>query len=258
MLPNDRFAYSSPFRDIHPLEKGIFSCLFLGFSLVTENEVSLLFIFLLMSAVIILRVKVSIVFYLKLLLLPFLFLLMSILTILISFAPVNMEIGSTILNVEIGKWQMYMSLGNLKRGMDVFFSVLAGISCMYFLILSTPIGQLIWLLKKIHLPDLFIELFILIYRFIFILMKNMNEIRTAQTSRLGYNGLKQSFLSLGQLVMGVFLKSMRTAKEAQIAVESRGNGGAIVIADLNLPFRRKNWVKICCTFFALCFITFVF
>lgn len=258
MFLNDRIAYLSPFREVHPFEKGVFTFLFLVFSLATENVASQVLIFLLMSVVIIFGVKVSLVLYLRLLSLPFVFLLTSIITILFSFAPLEIELGSSILNFEIGNWQIYMSSGNLYRGIDLFFSVLAGISCMYFFILSTPMVQIIWLFKKIHLPTLFIELFIFIYRYIFILMKSMNEMKIAQTSRLGYDGFKQSFLSLGQLVLGVFIKSMKSAKEAQISVDSRGNGGTIVIEELNLPYRKENWVKIGCFFFAIFIINIVF
>lgn len=146
----------------------------------------------------------------------------------------------------------------MTRGIELLFSVLASISCMYFLILTTPIHQMIWLMQKMRLPHLFIELFMLVYRFIFILMKHMQEIRTAQVSRLGYDGFRKSFLSLGNLILGIFIKSMRTAKEVQIASDSRVGSEGMSDIEMNLPFKHSNWFLIFAAFLLLSIVNAIF
>lgn len=257
MLPIDHIAYINAYKNIHPVEKGIFSFSFLFFCILFKDPVSAVIVFLLMSMAIVKGAKVPFRYYLTMLFFPFVFLFLSVITILISVAPANVELEDLLLSMMIGNWQWYISTGNLQRVIQLLFSVLAGISCMYFFILTTPIQQIIWLLQKVKLPSLFIELFVLTYRFIFVLMKSMNEIRTAQVSRLGYRRYRQSITSLGQLIIGVLLKSVKGAKEFQMATDARGNGEMLEV-EINLSYNRRNWLTISSLFLLLCMMTVIF
>lgn len=257
MLPIDQMSYINAFRNVHPVEKGIFSFSFLFFSLLFKDVVSAVMVFWLMSVAIVMGAKVPSNYYLKMLFLPFFFLLLSIITILLSVAPANLELENLLFRMIVGKWQLYISRESLQQVGQIIVSVLAGISCMYFFILTTPIQQIIWLLQKVKLPKLFIELFALTYRFIFILMKCMNEIRTAQTSRLGYESYIQSFTSVGQLVVGVLHKSMKAVREFQLTIDSRGDGEFQEV-EINQPYQRRNWIIIGSLFLFLCIITAIF
>jgi cobalt/nickel transport system permease protein len=74
-------------------------------------------------------------------------------------------------------------------------------------------------------PGIFVELMELIYRFIFIIWDEAGRIYTAQSSRLGYSGFKNSMLSLGELVTTVFIRALRRVDRISVALESRGFEG---------------------------------
>lgn len=251
-------AYCNALRHVHPLEKGSFAASLLFLSLLLKNPASSILVFALMSMVLLIGAKIPLFYYLKLLLFPFFFLLASILVILFSVTPIDLKVLDVLTQVEIGNWRIYISSGNAERVSELFLSAMAGISCMYFFILTTPIQQMIWLLQKIRLPSLFIELFVIIYRFIFVLMNNMNEVRIAQTSRLGYRGMKRSFSSLAQLITSIFIKSLKTAQDVQRAIDSRGNNGDFHEVEVQQSYNKRNWLGIGCFVIIVSIVTFVF
>ncbi|ERM90801.1 hypothetical protein O163_14010 [Caldanaerobacter subterraneus subsp. yonseiensis KB-1] len=76
---------------------------------------------------------------------------------------------------------------------------------------------------------MFLELLQLVYRFIFVLLKEAEEIYISQEVRLGYKGIKNSFKSLGILTYSLFLKSYKYFQDLYIALESRLYTGDIKI-----------------------------
>lgn len=244
MMSIDQMAYMNAWRHIHPAEKGIFAGSFLCFSLFIKTPASALFIFLLMSVAVTAGARVPAGYYIKMLLLPFTFLAMSVVMILFSFAPAAENTANTIVQFTFGSWQIFITESSVKQVSALLLSVMAGISCMYFLILTTPIQQIIWLMQKMKLPSLFIELFAVTYRFIFVLLHTVNQVFTAQVSRLGYSGMKRGFSSSAQLVVSVLFKSMKTAQETQRAMDSRGNSGEFYGAKIHAAANKRNWLRI--------------
>ena len=109
----------------------------------------------------------------------------------------------------------------------LFFRALGAVGAMYFLALNTPVTDLTMCLGRLHVPRLLVELMELIYRFIFVLSETAGSIRTAQASRLGYQGLRRSLSSLGTMASLVFLRAWRRADRIYAALESRGYAGSL-------------------------------
>lgn len=251
MLQINQYAYMNAYRDIHPIEKGLFAILFLLFCLFTKNVAVALFTFFVMSTVIVLGAKIPLTYYLKILLLPFFFLLTSVLVIPISIVPANMDLLDSVLSTKMGPWQLYISRAKYEMVIELIFTVIASVSCMYFFILTTPIQQIVWLFQRLKLPALFIELFLFTYRFIFVLLEKTVEIRYAQTSRLGYQTYRNAISSLGQLLVSLFIKSMKSAKELHMTLETRGNGKDIFDDVITETYKLSNWVLLACSFLLL-------
>ena len=243
MMSIDQMAYSSAWKHVHPAEKGIFAGSFLCFSLFVKTPAGALFIFLLMSIAVTAGARVPVAYYIKMLLLPFAFLAMSVVMILFSFAPAAENVPNPIVHFTLGGWQIFIIESSVKQVWALLLSVMAGISCMYFLILTTPIQKIIWLMQKMKLPSLFIELFAVTYRFIFVLMHTVNQVFTAQVSRLGYSGMKRSFSSSAQLIVSVLFKSMKTAQDTQRAMDSRGSSGEFYEVEMHQTANKRNWLR---------------
>ena len=115
----------------------------------------------------------------------------------------------------------------LAAAAALFFRALGAVGAMYFLALNTPVTDLTMCLGRLHVPRLLVELMELIYRFIFVLSETAGSIRTAQASRLGYQGLRRSLSSLGTMASLVFLRAWRRADRIYAALESRGYTGSL-------------------------------
>jgi cobalt/nickel transport system permease protein len=244
MLKIDDYAYSNALRIVHPVEKVGFAFSFLLFTIMTKNFLIACITFIVMSIAIVFAAKVPLVHYVKLLLLPSFFLFSSLIAILVSIAPTNGESLHAIWHVEFGTWKIYISLYNVKQAYHLGATVLASVSCLYFLILTTPFHQLMWVLQKIKVPILLIDLIGLTYRFIFVLLDKMHEIYLAQSSRLGYRNYRVWISSIAQLIVSLFIKSIHSARDLQIAIDSRGGDERLYEIDLSMKYNRLHCASI--------------
>ena len=244
MLNIDQYAYINALRDVHPMEKAVFSFSLLFFSLLSKNGWISLIIFLLITFMIVTKAQISLHFYVKLLLVPFFFLLTSVVVILVSIVPIEQKIVHSLWQFELGNWKLFVSSTSMNKGIEMIYSVIASVSCMYFLILTTPISQLIWLLQKLKIPALFIELAVYTYHFIFVLLDKAHEIYVAQTMRLGYLNYRMGITSFGQLIVSLLLKTISSMKEFQIALDCRGGEQGLYEVELTQTYKKEHWLGI--------------
>lgn len=92
----------------------------------------------------------------------------------------------------------------LNNALILFLRAMSALGCLYFLTLTTPMDQQLYIMRKLHLPAYFLDLYALTYRFIFILLDESIEIYRAQELRFGYNNLKNSYSSLSILIRVLF------------------------------------------------------
>ncbi|WP_158553575.1 cobalt ECF transporter T component CbiQ [Peribacillus saganii] len=257
MLLIDKYAYITLFKDVHPVEKGVFAFSLLLFCIVTKNLYVGLFTFSIMSTAIVMGAKIPLRYYTQMLKLPAFFLLTSALAMLVSFAPADVALSGYAVKSEVGRWQIYITVDNVKRVVGLVISVFASVSCMYFFILTTPAQQMAWLMHKLRIPALFIDLSLSTYRFIFILLQTVYEIRLSQASRLGYKSFRSTIISLGQLASVLFIKTMKSAEEVNIAMATRGNDESVYQTHMNLRFRSLHWAVITLAGAFQCLLLFI-
>lgn len=211
MLMFDKYAYINPMKEQHPVEKIFFS---IG-SLVTvisvqSNWISLV-VFLVMSAVLLLKAKIPPGFYGKILMLPFIFLLMSMIAILIEFSaitPVN-----TVISISWPYGTIFITPFGLERATALFLTSFSATSCLYFLILTTPLDELMVVAKKCKVPVILIELFAYIYRFIFLMLGISQQIHVAQQARLGHGTWRMRFNSFAMLLSSLLTQMLQQSTQ---------------------------------------------
>jgi cobalt/nickel transport system permease protein len=139
MLKIDGFAYTNRLRQVHPLEKAAFAFitmfLCLGFSLPVISCI----VILLMAFATVGLARIPVIVYIKLMLLPFLFLLIGVITIAVSVSTQSLEAGQlagiTISGITVG-----LTYNGLITAGGLFFKSLGAVSCLYFLSLTTKIS----------------------------------------------------------------------------------------------------------------------
>lgn len=163
--------------------------------------------------------------YLSLLGLPAVFLLLSVLTLLWDFYPQFPQEAVVSLPL-FGGWMAVVPAAQ-SQGMMVLSRALGAVSCLYFLSLSTPLPELLEVLRRVRIPSIVIELAVLIYRYIFLLLATFRDMRDSAASRLGYRGLKRSLRTTGLVYGGLLAGSFRRAGACFDAMESRCYTGQI-------------------------------
>jgi cobalt/nickel transport system permease protein len=244
MLLIDKYAYINRLKTIHPVEKITLALFLLLITLLMKDKIVSLIIFSLMSTFTIFAAKIPFSYYIKLLLLPSIFLLSGTLTILFSFAKKDAILPPVFGSIEFGNWQVFILVSNLNTVISLLFVVLSSISCLYFLTLTTPVQEILQVLRKLKVPQLLIEITELTYRFIFVFLESALKIYQAQNSRLGYRTFKLWLHSLGLLISSLFTTVFQRAKELTIAMDSRGYAEDILYLDNHYQYSATNWLMI--------------
>lgn len=117
--------------------------------------------------------------------------------------------------------------GNITLILNIILKAISAASAMYLVTLSTPAGEIIAMLKKLHLPGIFIELMYLTYRYIFILSDEVHKMRNAGVSRLGYINFRTSCKSFSMMLASLLIISLKNSRNYYNAMEARCYNGSL-------------------------------
>ena len=236
-MGTDRYAYQSRLRRVSPMPKLLLTAVSLVLCLCCDSIAVGLATLAGMGVLTRLLGGLSPRVYLHFLKIPLAFLLIGSITILIHSYP---EGPAVLAAVPVGGRLWGFDAAALRQASTLFCKAMGAVACMYFLTLNTPVTDVTMALEKLRVPRLLVELMELIYRFIFVLSETASNIRIAQESRLGYQGLGRSLSSLGTLISVVFLRAWRKADRVYTALESRGYANRL--ATLSGDYRPGRWL----------------
>ena len=216
----DGYAHSNGIRYVNTYFKVLFAIITMLVSLVSTSPVVPLLIFLTLTFLIIFKVKIPYKFYLKFLLVPFVFALITFIYMAIFFG-----VGTHIL--ELGIFNLGITSDGFDTGFLVFARIMGGFSCLAFLALSTPMTEIFSVLKDIKIPQIVLEIAMLMYRYIFVFLDEAINMYHSQETRLGYSSLKKTYKSMGMLASNLFIKTWMKGEQTYMAMESRCYDGSI-------------------------------
>ena len=226
----DDYALMSPLRQQNNWLKLAIVLFGLLVGISSTSPVPSLFIALCMSFTTIALGKAPLKLYLKLLLAPVGFAVVGIL--IIAFFSGS---GQELLSFKFLGYPLSVRKDGLELALLVLARSISGMCCLYFLALTTPIIELFALLKASRLPESFIELSMLIYRYIFVFLDMALSIRYAQTVRLGYSSFSRSLHSLGMLGSTLFIRSWEQGDKLFLAMNSRCYDGKMTLFEVHRP-----------------------
>jgi cobalt ECF transporter T component CbiQ len=220
MFAIDEIAYSSPFRDWSPLGKFALALSLLISSLLASSIVVPFLVFLVGFCLLFYSTKLRLPKVIVLALVDGLGIFL-IGAIVIAFVTT----GDHLLTVNLGFAVLNFSKQGVDLGMLVFMRAVAGVTVMLFFATSTPIPHLANALRQAKIPAEIVELTILIYRYSFLLIEQLDTMYVAAQSRLGFRGTKNKFRTTAKLLVGVFIRSMDMAERSQVALNCRSFRG---------------------------------
>lgn len=222
MLIIDRFAYTNKISNSSPYAKTAVSLALIVLSIINSNIYVLCAMIVGIALTTILGTGIPKKSYAKMIAAPAIYLIISIFAIIFTFGfsdSVQTENFVYLKQFELLNFYIGLAEGSVKNGLILGLRSLSGIASMYFLILTTPCSQQIKVMKKAKLPVVFIELYVLTYRFIAIFFEEIILIHTAQKIRFGYNNYKNSMNSLAILIKILFVRIMIRFKDMESILE---------------------------------------
>lgn len=223
-LQLDTLAYTNHLRKIPPTHKIIFAFATLLIALLTHPLVQIL-LSLWMGLWIVVYAKIPLRIYLRLLIFASFFWWTSLpaLTInivkLANFSQIQRDL---LYGFKFGFYYIYISHSGSIQALAIFCRAFAAISCLYFLMLTVPFTEILQTLRSLKFPAILTDLLLLMYRFIFILLKTANELWTAQNSRCGYRTWKIGMRSLAILIGKLLQRTLQQYHRFGLGLAARG------------------------------------
>ena len=126
------------------------------------------------------------------------------------------------------------------RGVLLGSRVLGAVSVMLLLSSVTPAYKIFGALRWFHVPEGWVEIALLVYRYTFVLLDQTADIASAQRVRLGYSSLGRSLSSAGVLAGTVVARSMDQAMRTYEAMTLRGYQGRLPMGPL-AELKARDW-----------------
>ncbi len=104
---------------------------------------------------------------------------------------------------------------------------LGALAALLFLVLTTPLIDLIALLRRLKTPEILLEIMVLCYRMLFVFSAAVHATLTAQSARLGYSTSRLALRSLGSLVACLTLQIWQRSHSLHLAAQARNNDGPL-------------------------------
>lgn len=217
------YSYNSKINSWNPHLKFWYSMVLIVLGIILSNIYVSISIVFICGFITIFLGKISLKKYIDFFKVPIIFLLISVAIININFSK-NI---TDFYYFNIGDLYIYTTDENIKKSCILFWRALSGVSSMYLLALSTPLNEIIYVMKKARTPKIIIELMYLVYRFIFIMRDSYKSMRKSIESRLGFRDYRISLLSFGKIISNILIVSLRKSNSFYDAMESRCYRGEI-------------------------------
>ena len=147
--------------------------------------------------------------------------------------------GAAMLTVQIDATGLSLAPNGFAMAAGLVARSTAGLTCLLFLALTTPVTDLLAGLRRLGLPAEVAEVALLTYRFLFLLADTAMAMDAAQAARLGHDGARRRLRSLGVLAANLLPRAMDRARRLEIGLAARGWEGEMRV----LPQQAKLSVR---------------
>ena len=212
----DEYAQANALRDFDTRFKLLLGAGAILICVFSENPFAPLFIAFSMVLITVGIARIPVRIYLLTLIGPLTFAILSAFVILLITGGVY-----TAFWISLGGYNFSVTTEALHLASLVLARTLGGMCGLFFIAFSTPVVELFSVMRSLHLPREFIDLSMLIYRFIFILLGEAIAIRNAQLMRHGYSGFRNSLRSFSLLSSMLFIRAWDRGDGLLTAMDSR-------------------------------------
>lgn len=110
----------------------------------------------------------------------------------------------------------------LYMGFAAGLRVLAEMSWMAALILTTGFTDILAALRWYRVPEVVVDLLAAMYRYVFLLFDEYQTMRAAARSRGGYQDYRTGMATMGLILSQIFMRALERAERVEMAMRVRG------------------------------------
>ncbi len=141
-----------------------------------------------------------------------------------------------LFNIDISGVSLTGYRDGLMEGLLIVSRIIAAVALIAVLGFSTSFTEFMAGLSWLKVPQVFIEVLMFAYRYIFLFIEEASVIYNAQKNRLGYSSVRRGLTSFGILAGSLTLRAFEHSQNTTIAMVQRGYDGNIPIMK-HRPFR---------------------
>jgi cobalt/nickel transport system permease protein len=212
----DAIAHSNALRHIDTRLKVIFAITTLLITVASTSPIPPFLAFLITTIMILFAAKIKLRIYFLLLLTPLFFGLISLLLMSFFFGYTD----SPLYSFEILSHIFVVQREGANMGLLVASRTLAGSGCLFFLALTTPVTELFTGLRWLRIPEVVIELAMIIYRYIFVFLEEAERMWLASKMR-GVGNFRTKIEVFSMLICTLFLRTIHQGEKLFVAMNSR-------------------------------------
>lgn len=138
----------------------------------------------------------------------------------------------------------YGMIDGLARGLLIMGKVAGAVSLIIFLSMTTPVNKLLNAARWFKVPNTWVEIAMLSYRYSFVLLEDAITIRNAQKVRLGYSGLARSLRSFGELMGSTVIRVYDRSIAVYESMMLRGYDGTMRNAVWEEKFNANDLIAV--------------
>jgi cobalt/nickel transport system permease protein len=221
----EQSAYANRWRRVSPAAKGIFTLCGMAAAFAAATPAAACVVAAVLCAVTVLGAGIPPERYLRVAAPALLFLAASALTLAVS-----LKTGDSVDDISL-----QLARTEFHRVAQVCGRSLGGLAALLFLALTTPLSDIIALLRRLRAPEVLLDIMVLCYRTLFIFSDAIHDTITAQSARLGYADMRLSMRSLGGLVANITVQVWQRSHALHLAAMARNNDGPLRFLEHTYP-----------------------
>lgn len=221
----EQSVYTNLWRRVSPAAKGLFSLCGLVAAFAATTPATACGIAAILCAVTVFGAGIPPVRYLKVAAPALLFLSVSALSLAVSLK----------ISGSVGGVSLHLAQTEYAKVAQVCGRSLGGLAALIFLALTTPLIDIIALLRRLKAPEVLLDIMVLCYRTLFVFSESVHDTVTAQSARLGYATVRLSMRSLGGLVANITVQVWQRSQALHLAAMARNNDGPLRFLEHTYP-----------------------
>ncbi|QBE62201.1 CbiQ family ECF transporter T component [Pseudoduganella lutea] len=218
-------AYANRWRGVAPSAKALFALAGIAAAWIAQRPGTLALLALLLALAALVGARVPLRAWLAAALAPLGFLLLACATM-----PIGPDAH--------GDWHWHAAM--VPVAAQAGCRALAVLAALLGFTLTTPLPDLLSLLRRLRTPETLLDLMALCYRMLFVLRRAWDDGVDAQRARLGYRGWRHGFRSSGLLAGHVAQQVWLRAAALQTAADARSYAGTLRFLPAAFPRARRQ------------------